>query len=202
MRRPTTAIALVLALAVEWYIPMSSGRAAEAGSWLDRRLANWNAAAAPVPTPVFGIEARDEIVKRCQVPSHQATSTERRLAAAGWIPFWHLDRQLVRGEVEIVGGMAAADAQCEPAAFNLFVFVADRFAGTLSPVSMISRKDGSVGAVRFSSGEALAVEFIRYLNDDTACCPSEHVTVRYRIDRSGPSPAVVPVELVRRVSPR
>jgi LppP/LprE lipoprotein len=90
--------------------------------------------------------------------------------------------------------MRAADEACLPAVYHLFVFVGGRFAGTLSPVPMSSRLDGSAGAVRLSP-PLISAEFARYAGDDPPCCPSSRVTVRYRVDRLPAGPVVVPIEV-------
>src|SRR5262245_25830772 len=74
-------------------------------TWLDRPLASWNKAGAPVPRPPAAEEAVAAVVKRCQLMPPESGSAERSLGAAGWIPFWNFDRQLVAEDVEIVGGM-------------------------------------------------------------------------------------------------
>ena len=118
-------------------------RGAEPGLWLDRPLAGWNTAGGSVPAAAFPAESRADVVKRCNLAAPTSSAGEQALARAGWIPFLHFDREMVRDDVEIVGGMSAATATCEPAAFNVFVFVGGRFAGALSPVAMTSRRDGA-----------------------------------------------------------
>jgi hypothetical protein len=141
------------------------------GSWLDRPLAGW-----------------------------RSTRAEQAVDAAGWSPFWNVDQQLVRDDVEIVGGMRSADAACQPADYNLFVFAGGQFAGTLSPVEMTTKADSSSGVVRIplpliKTEFIITTEFARYQNSDALCCPSSRVAVRYRIDRTPAGPVVVPVEL-------
>jgi len=163
-------------------------------SWLDRPVASWNAAGAPVPKAPAGDETKASVVERCRLAPPRSTGPERAVDAAGWIPFWNFDQQLVRDEIEIVGGMRGADGMCRPTAYNLFVFVAGRFAGVLSPTSMTSRLDSSSGAVRVQP-PGLTADFSRYAASDPLCCPSSHVTVRYRIDRTDAGPVVAPVDI-------
>jgi putative hemolysin len=160
-------------------------------SWLDRPLMNWNVAGQPVTNAPSPNEPLADIVSRCRLTPLQSSSGERALTAAGWIPFLPGGDRLVRDDVEIVGGMSGADGMCRPVAYNLFVFVASQFAGTLSPTVMTSRLDGSSGMVQLASGE-IDVEFARYVQTDPLCCPSSRVTVRYRIERSE-RPVIVPV---------
>ena len=163
-------------------------------SWLDQPLESWNTAGAAVPKAPAGDETKESVVQRCRLAPPRSTSPERAVDAAGWIPFWNFDQQLVRDEIEIVGGMTGADGMCRPTAYNLFVFVGGRFAGALSPASMTSRLDSSSGAVRVQP-QSLTADFSRYASSDPLCCPSSHVTVRYRIDRTDAGPVVAPVDV-------
>ena len=87
--------------------------------------------------------------------------------------------------------MAAATPGCEPTAFNLFVFVDGRFAGTFSPAPMNPSRDGAAGAVRITGVDTLTVEFARYMPDDAECCPSSRERVSYRIEKTGAGPTLV-----------
>jgi LppP/LprE lipoprotein len=172
----------------------ASAQDVRASSWLDRPLVNWNKPGATLPPPPADAEAKQEAMKRCQLTPPLATAAEKAVDAAGWVPFWNVDQQLVRDGVEIVGGMSAADGMCRPAQYNLFAFVDGRFAGALSPTPMTSRLDGSSGAVRMPL-PLLTAEFARYTPSDPLCCPSSRVTVRYRIDRTPAGPVVAPVDV-------
>lgn len=180
-------------------------------------MSRWNQPEGELPTPPASAETRDAFVLRCKLPplggasepaatrpgssksataggAANAAATDGAISKAGWMPFLHVDRRIVRDDVEIVGGMSAATPTCEPAAFNLFVFVGGRFAGTLSPTTMTSRRDGVVGAVRITGADAVTAEFARYVSTDPDCCPSSHVRVTYRIDRTGTRPVLIAVE--------
>jgi hypothetical protein len=163
------------------------------GNWLDRQLVNWNAAGQDLPKAPPADEPSEEVVERCRLTPPRSTAGERAVAAAGWIPFLPRGTQLVQSDVEIIGGMAGADGMCRPVAYNLFVFVAGKFAGTLSPTVMTSRLDGSSGMVELMS-DSIDAEYSRYTEKDPLCCPSSRVMVRYRIERS-PAPIVVPTIL-------
>jgi LppP/LprE lipoprotein len=165
-----------------------------AGSWLDQPLKSWNTPGAAIPSPKAAEEDKLSVIKRCGLKRQAATAPEKALDAAGWIPFWNFDQQLVRDGVEIVGGMSGADGMCRPADYNLFVFVDGRYAGTLSPETMVSRTDGSSGVARMPLPQ-LTAEFSRYRPADPLCCPSSRVMVRYRIDRLPAGPVVIPVEV-------
>ena len=167
-------------------------------TWLDKPLANWNKPGAPIPAAK---PAEDESIAalstRCgYLPLLQTTAGERALVDAGWVPFRVFDKQIVDRDVEIIGGLAGADGMCRPMSFNVFVFVNGRLAGTLSPQTMESRTDGSIGgAIRLAADDTIQAGFARYLDKDALCCPSSHVTVRYGIDRKATPHVVVPVSL-------
>ena len=55
-----------------------------------------------------------ELAKRCNLPVRRDTPAQRALAEAGWLPYLHVDREIVQRDVEIVGGMAEADGMCRP----------------------------------------------------------------------------------------
>jgi hypothetical protein len=173
------------------------GAQVSAQTWLDKPLENWNTPGRAVPKANAENESIDEVAKRCSyLPLLTTTAGERALAAAGWIPFRAGDRQIVEGDVEIIGGLSAADGMCRPMGFNVFVFVKGQPAGTLSPHPMTSRTDASIGgAVRLAGDGTIDAGFSRYLDKDALCCPSSHVTVRYRIDRTASPPVVVPVNI-------
>lgn len=125
-------------------------------------------------------------------------AADAQIEKAGWMPFLHVDRRIAREDVEVVGGMAVAGPACQPTAFNLFVFVGGRFAGTLSPSPMRTAGDAVAGPVRLTGPNAISAEFARYTPADSDCCPSSTVRVTYRINRSGAAPLLEATE-VRRV---
>ena len=162
-------------------------------SWLDRPLANWNMPGQAMPRARTSEEDARDMTERCTLTVLRNTPGERAVAYAGWVPFHMFDRQIVQRDVEIVGGLAGADGMCRPAAFNIFVFVDGRLAGTLSPSEMYSRTDSSIGGAIRLADDDIAAEFARYADADALCCPSGRVTVRYRIDRKASPAVVVPV---------
>ena len=162
-------------------------------AWLDQPLAGWNVPGAPLPKGTADPAARADALKRCKLTA-PGTAADRALEAAGWIPQPHLDRPLASNDVEILAGFSSLDANCAPAAFNLFVFVGGRFAGTLSPGTMTPRTDASAGPVRFVS-DGISAEYARYKPGDSDCCPSARVAVQYRIDRSSAGPSVLPANV-------
>ena len=187
---------LTMLLGVVILSPLQAQTPASAPSWLDKQpLAGWNKPGAPLPRATLDATARQRLIARCKLEVPGSTPAERALTEAGWIPFLNFDQSLVRDGVEIVDGMADADGMCRPLKYNIFVFVGGKFAGTLSPALMNSREDLSSGAVRILGADGISSEFSRYLDKDALCCPSSRVTVRYRVDRSGASPVVLPTDV-------
>jgi hypothetical protein len=174
--------------------------------WLDQPLTAWNRAAAAIPASGITADARAALEKRCgsQVrlkPDTTSASvrlkadTTAALRAAGWVPFLHLDQAIARGGIEVMGGMTAASPGCEPTPYNLFVFAGGTFAGTVSPTTMASSRDGAAGAVRILGPDAMTVEFARFIAGDSECCPSSRLRVTYRIDKTIAGPALVATDL-------
>ena len=198
MRRPLCSLATGMAIGGAWAfltLPVVAGSMIDGKSWLDQPLANWNKPGAALPKPPAARESRADLLKRCQWTPRKSTPAERALADAGWIPMLYMDRQLVQGDLEIIDGTSEADSQCQPATFNIFVFLAGRFVGTLSPDLMTSRRDGSPGAVRILANDAITAEFLRFRDRDPECCPSSHMAVRFQIDRTSPVPSIAPVDV-------
>ena len=123
-----------------------------------------------MPSAPAGDEPTESVISRCKLTPPRSTMAERAIESAGWIPFWNFDQQLVREDVEIVGGMRGADGMCRPVTYNLFVFVRGQFAGRLSPMSMASRLDSSSGVVRMPL-PAVTTEFARYSSNDPLVLP-------------------------------
>ena len=184
---------LVVAAALLLSASIADAQTASA-TWLDRPLSGWNKAGGQVPPAPSASETTASVISRCRLTPPFSTVAEQAIRAAGWIPFWNVDQQLVREDIEIVGGMRQADSMCRPATYNLFAFVGGQFAGILSPVPMTSGGDGASGAVR-TPLPAITAEFARYTNADALCCPSARVVVRYRIDRTTEGPVVVPEDI-------
>ena len=163
------------------------------GAQLDGPLFNWNRGGSTTP-PTPPMRAQPDLLARCKLAAPQPpTAADGIIARAGWLPFLHQDRPVARGDVTVVAGLSDVTASCEPAAFQLFVFVGDRYAGTLAPEPMTTGRATVAGAVRLTGDDAITVEFARYVSTDSECCPSSRGRVTYRINR-GDTPLVQPME--------
>ncbi|MEO5859440.1 MAG: YbaY family lipoprotein [Pyrinomonadaceae bacterium] len=155
---------------------MLSAAALGQTSWLDRPLNNWNRGAAAVPqaprtlAPIEG-NCRQQI-------RNPETIAERAVTRAGWSLY---GPSQVYGGTVVLTAMASADGMCRPTEYNAFIFVRDRFIGTLSPTPMTARSDGSLSDYFLQSSTELNAEFNRYSSDDALCCPSQKSFVTYSL---------------------
>lgn len=145
-------------------------------SWLDRPLTNWNRAGAAIPNAPR-TQAPIEAACRDQVRAPE-TIAERAITRAGWSLYGASQNY---GGTVVLTAMASADGMCRPTEFNAFVFVRDRFIGTLSPTPMTARSDGSLRVFFLQSAAELNAEFNRYSSSDALCCPSQKSLVTYSL---------------------
>lgn len=158
-------------------------------SWLDRPLRNWNSGNGAVPNAPRTL-APIEAMCRSQVRAPESLA-DRAVTRAGWSLYGPTQSY---GAVTVVIAMAGVDGMCRPMQYNAFVFVRDRFVGTLAPETMDARSDGSLTDVRLSGPAELSAEFARYTSRDPLCCPSQTSFVRYSIG-SGARSVVAPEDV-------
>src|SRR5436190_8232647 len=127
LQRAVKTIGRLLPLLVLPFAASSFAAQGVPASWIDRPLVGWNKAGASIPGAPMATDTKAAVISRCKLSPRRSTKAEQTIDAAGWIAFWNVDQQLVRDDVEIVGGMRSADASCEPANYNLFVFVGGAF---------------------------------------------------------------------------
>jgi heat shock protein HslJ len=152
-------------------------------SWLDRRLANWNRPSGslpqlPEPSLQSGPSANST---RCRQQVRQATTPgEKALERRGWKlygPVYSYDL------TKIVTAVSGFDGMCRPLGFQAFVYWEGRYGGTLSPVLMNSRADGSLTNIRLINASSISADFSRYQRSDALCCPSRISSVNYSLIR-------------------
>ena len=168
-------ISIFLSIAILAFAGLCSAQS----SWLDRPMGrNWNAGVTDVPQAPRVLVA---ISERCRDQIRTPDSlSDRAVTRAGWSLF---GASQTFGQATVTGAMASTDVQCRPTQYNYFVFVNNRFAGTLSPDMMISRTDSSIVDVNLLSETAITAEFARYRSSDPASSPSQRSVVIYRINR-------------------
>ena len=84
---------------------------------------------------------------------------------------------------------------CRPLGYQVFVFVGEAFAGTLSPVPMDSRTDGAEVDVWLDAADYVRARFDRYTPADPLCCPSRTSVVAYEVRRALRGAVVVPARV-------
>ena len=165
--------------------------AAAPTSWLDAKApANWNVAGKALPARPGARDAELAPGGRCAASTRPATSLEdRALRARGWSLVGPYQRF---GSTSVMFATASADGMCRPNGFQAFVFVNGVFAGTLSPVAMNARTDGSIASLNVSifSATEISADFARYNDSDPLCCPHGTTNVLYQINAK--PPLVVP----------
>ena len=160
-------------------------------SWLDRPITtNWNTGNGIVPTAPRPAEPPNSAQCREGVRAPESIA-DRAVTRAGWFLYGAAQ---VYGTVTLVTAMAGVDGMCRPDQTNAFVFVSNRFAGTLSPQAIGARLDGTLRDARLINRTELSAEFARYTSSDPLCCPSQTTTVSYAIE-GGIRPIVRPGEV-------
>lgn len=162
-------------------------------SWLDEpRPRNWNRPAAPLPS-ARNYPGPPSIDDECKgAVRRPATAEETAVTQAGWAVLDY-ERPLRNGRLTTVTAASDVSGQCRPYGFQVFVFYAGQFAGTISPQPMDARADGSGGVTSLRSPLAFQAEFSRYADSDPACCPSRKTLVQFVIRFPAGKPVVVPV---------
>ncbi len=145
-------------------------------SWLDRPLNNWNRAGATIPAPPRNAAPLEAMCR--QMARNPVSVSDRAMTRAGWTLFGATQTY---GATTVIMAMASADGMCRPNEYNAFVFVSDRFIGTLAPSPMGARSDGSLGEYDLTSSTELSAEFSRYSDSDALCCPSQRSLVTYSL---------------------
>lgn len=169
--------------------PLALTQTKPSGSWLDgdTNTTNWNQAGAAIPqAPTFegsNLPTCEHMVRRATLPE------DEQVQAAGWT---------LTGAVQtfnsttVITGMANADGMCRPLSYQVFVFTNGEFSGTLSPIAMDSRTDGSIANVNLYREGFLSASFNRYTPGDALCCPSGKSLLLYEVQTEADAPVLVP----------
>jgi hypothetical protein len=121
---------------------------------------------------------------KCVTPAE-----DKLVEAAGWTL---TNAAQIYGATTLVTGMADADGMCRPAAYQVFVFTNGGFSGTLSPIPMDARTDGSLFELDLYREGMIDASFNRYQTGDAQCCASRESRLFYEIDTSTNPPVLVP----------
>ncbi|MEM9120669.1 MAG: LppP/LprE family lipoprotein [Cyanobacteria bacterium P01_F01_bin.56] len=175
-----------LVLASLMLAPTTFAQSPQDGSWLDTAT-NWNTPGADMPiAPNLEFSNLSECERSFRPPR---LYEDALVEAAGWTlsgPAY------IFGDVTVITGMANADGMCRPFSYQVFVFADGDFAGTLSPVLMDSRTDGSLFNVFLYSNDLLNASFNRYGPEDALCCASAESNLFYEIEETTEGAVLVP----------
>lgn len=167
-------------------VPVALAQSDPSGTWLDEDT-NWNQPGAEIPQAPA--QAGNNLPD-CQHTVRPAALPEDDLVtAAGWTL---TGAAQVFGATTVITGTANADGMCRPLDYQVFVFTDGNFSGTLSPIPMDSRTDGSLFDVSLYREGFLDASFNRYTPEDPLCCASGQSRLFYEVNTSANPPVVVP----------
>lgn len=167
--------------------PIAVAQAEPSGDWLDQTT-NWNTARASIPQAPSAEDGNN--LANCAIGKRTATLPEDALVeAAGWTLTGSAQ---IHGTTTVITGMANADGMCRPLEYQVFVFTNGEFSGTLSPVPMNSRTDGSLSEYHLYREGYIDATFSRYTPQDALCCPSQQSRIFYEIEMQNDRPVLVP----------
>ena len=188
---------LVAVLLAGLWMGYSPGAARAGSTWPGGPPTPWNTPGMAVPrAPAADRLGSSPTDPPCgELARPPETDGDRALVAAGWTLYGTYE---AGWGITAVRATAAVDGMCRPIGYQDFVFVDGAFAGTIAPLPMNARTDGAASlATPSAQGEGVTAQFARYTEADPLCCPSATTHVDYRIDRSGPSPVLVPTTATR-----
>jgi hypothetical protein len=193
----------VFSAAVLVALGSAAGAQTAASRWLDTKPTfNWNEAGGAIPrgpkSEYAGEIADCEKRGAEETKKTPPTPETRQVTAAGWLGASVEKRA---GTTVIVFARNGLDGMCRPMDYQYFVFVAGKFAGTLSPRPMESRIDGSGWLEEKPQARRFKVEFARYREKDALCCPSRSSTVTYELRDTPKGPLVVPASVATKANP-
>lgn len=183
---PTKSAPVALLLGLMLQASPATAESNPSGTWLDGDL-NWNQVGASLPQAPA---QEGDNLATCQHTVRPAVLPEDKLVeAAGWTL---TDAAQIYGATTLVTGMADADGMCRPFEYQVFVFTNGKFSGTLSPIPMNSRTDGSLFKLNLYREGSIDASFNRYGPGDPQCCASRESRLFYKVDTKTNPPLLVP----------
>lgn len=177
-------VALIIVLAAG-----AVGAAGAQDGWLDDPLVPWNAPGMAIPVPPPDVQGPVDPICMRSVRSAE-TPEDEAVVGHGWMLFgtyeggWGL---------RVLGATAGFDGMCRPVGYQYFVFWEGQFAGTLSPVPMVSRTTGAGRILSIDSERRIVASFPRYAETDPLCCPSRPaLALEFRVQITDRGPTLVP----------
>lgn len=176
----------LLVLASLLLAPIAVAAPSQDGTWLDDET-NWNTPGASIPEAPPQDGSNQE---NCEQTVREASLFEDALVeAAGWTLTGPAQ---IYGDTTIITGMANADGMCRPFQYQVFVFTDGEFSGTLSPIVMDARTDGSLFDYTLYREGMIDATFNRYQPDDALCCASRESRIFYAVESTDEGPVLVP----------
>ena len=161
----------LLVLASLLLTPIAGAAPSQDGTWLDEE-ADWSTPGAAIPQA----PAQDgSNLDNCEQTVREASLFEDALV-----------------DTTLITGMADADGMCRPFQYQVFVFTDGEFSGTLSPLVMDSRTDGSLVDFDLYREGMIDATFNRYQPGDAQCCASRESRIFYAVENTENGPVLVP----------
>jgi hypothetical protein len=177
---------IVFASTVLFLLPSAKAQIDVSGEWLDQET-NWNQPGAAIPEAPAQAGNNLEF---CEHTIRQAVLPEDKLVeAAGWTL---TGSARIYDATTVLMGTANADGMCRPYNYQVFVFTDGVFTGTLSPIPMNSRSDGSLFDMDLYREGYIDASFNRYKPSDALCCASAESRVFYTVEMQDDLPVLVP----------
>jgi hypothetical protein len=176
----------LLLLASLLLVPSAFAAPSQDGTWLDEDT-NWNTPGAEIPEA----PAQDgNNLANCEHTFRSASLPEDAIVeAAGWTL---TGPARIYDATTVIMGMANADGMCRPFQYQVFVFTDGEFSGTLSPIVMDSRTDGSLVDYNLYREGAIDAIFNRYQPEDAQCCASRESRIFYEVETTSEGTVLVP----------
>ncbi len=161
--------------------------------WLADPLVPWNAPGMAIPpAPTDASAYNDELCAR-SIRSPE-TPEDEAVAMQGWTLFGWYE---AGWGLKVIGGTDGFDGMCRPYNYQYFVFADGAFAGTISPVPMVSRTTGAGRILAFDSDRRVTASYVRYAPEDPLCCPSRPaVAVEFQVQDTETGPVLVPTRVI------
>lgn len=176
----------LLVLASLLLAPIAVAAPSQDGTWLDQET-NWNTPGAEIPQAP---EQNGSNLPDCEQTFRSPSLPEDELvAAAGWTL---TGPARIYDDTTVIMGMANADGMCRPFQYQVFVFTDGEFSGTLSPIVMDSRTDGSLVDYNLYREGAIDATFNRYQPDDALCCASRESRIVYEVESTDEGSVLMP----------
>jgi hypothetical protein len=186
---------IVVLLLISFLVLATNERASADGAWLSpSRPTNWNTPGMLPPVPLSNEHgfSNDYCLRYIRSPE---TADDYTLTDSGWI----LSGNIISGRgIKLVFAVSYFDGMCRSGGYQVFAFVNEVLAGTVSPFPMSARFDASAVDWGIDFDRTIWVDFVRYSDRDPLCCPSFRTKVTYRIEAVSDLSVLIPISRITR----